>query len=51
MRKEIYLDHQTISRPSAAVIERINHYFLHKWGTLSALIKKGSNSMKMSTQL
>jgi cysteine desulfurase len=41
MRKEIYLDHQTISRPSPAVIERMNHYFLHKWGTLSAPHQKG----------
>jgi cysteine desulfurase len=41
MRKEIYLDHHTISRPSPAVIERMNHYFLHKWGTLSAPHQKG----------
>jgi len=41
MRKEIYLDHQTISRPSPAVIERMNHYFLHKWGALSAPHQKG----------
>jgi len=41
MRKEIYLDHQTICRPSPAVIERMNHYFLHKWGTLSAPHQKG----------
>jgi cysteine desulfurase len=41
MRKEIYLDHHTISRPSPAVIERMTHYFLHKWGTLSAPHQKG----------
>ena len=41
MPKEIYLDHHTISRPSPAVIERMNHYFLHKWGTLSAPHLKG----------
>ena len=41
MRKEIYLDHHTISRPSATVIERMNHYFLHKWGKLSAPHQKG----------
>jgi len=41
MRKEIYLDHHTISRPSPAVIERMNHYFLHKWGTLFAPHQKG----------
>ncbi|HEX2579603.1 MAG TPA: aminotransferase class V-fold PLP-dependent enzyme [Rhabdochlamydiaceae bacterium] len=39
--KEIYLDHQTISRPALPVIERMNHYFLHKWGTLSAPHQKG----------
>ncbi len=41
MRKEIYLDHHTISRPSPAVIERMTEYFRHKWGTLSAPHQKG----------
>ena len=41
MRKEIYLDHQTISRPSPAVIERMNHFYSKKWGTLSAPHQKG----------
>jgi cysteine desulfurase len=41
MRKEIYLDHQTISRPSPAVIERMNLYFHEKWGALSAPHQKG----------
>jgi cysteine desulfurase len=41
MRKEIYLDHHTISRPSPVVIERMNHYFRDKWGTLSAPHQKG----------
>jgi len=41
MRKEIYLDHHTISRPSPAVIERMNIYFRDKWGTLSAPHQKG----------
>lgn len=41
MRKEIYLDHQTVSRPSQAVIEQMNRYFHHKWGTLFAPHQKG----------
>lgn len=41
MGKEIYLDHQTISRPSQAVIERMNHYVHRKWGTLYAPHQKG----------
>jgi cysteine desulfurase len=41
MRREIYLDHHTISRPSPTVVERMNLYFREKWGTLSAPHQKG----------
>jgi cysteine desulfurase len=38
---QIYLDHHTISRPSTAVIERMNLYFREKWGTVLAPHQKG----------
>lgn len=41
MSREIYLDHQTVTRPSPTVVERMNHYFREKWGTLSAPHQKG----------
>jgi len=41
MNREIYLDHHTVSRPSLTVVERMNHFFREKWGTLSAPHQKG----------
>ncbi len=39
--KEVYLDHHTVSRPSPAVIERINYFYYKKWGSLSVPHQKG----------
>lgn len=38
---EIYLDHQTISRPKESVIEVMNRFFHDRWGTVLAPHQKG----------
>jgi len=38
---EIYLDHHTIRRPSAAVVAHMNDCFCNKWGTALAPHQKG----------
>ncbi len=41
MDNEVYLDHHTISRPIPEVIECLNHFYLHNWGSLAAPHQKG----------
>ena len=44
---EIYLDHHTITKPSATVLARMNDCFREKWGTVMAPHQKGQELFPM----